>query len=71
MEKDRELVIVMAEAEKETVAIVNYIMQKYGLPCFLMESIIAKVHLKLLDGKADELSSARNRENNKTEEKEE
>jgi len=61
MSNDKELVIVMAEAEQETVAAINYIIQKYGLPCFLMESILDKIHRQLIDGKLRELESAKSR----------
>lgn len=53
------LVITLTEAEQETVAAVNGIMQKYGLPCFLMEPIMDRVHRQLIDGKASELASAK------------
>lgn len=56
---DKELVIVMDEAERELRACVNAIMRKHGLPCFLFETIFAGVHRELIDGKAGELSAAR------------
>lgn len=62
MKSDRELVIAMAEAEKQTAAAVAGIMQEHGLPCFLMEPIVANVHRQLIDGKASELEAARARE---------
>jgi hypothetical protein len=55
---NKPLVIALAEAEKETTDAVNSIMQKHGLPCFLMESIIYKIHRQLEDGKAVELKDA-------------
>ena len=57
----KELVIVLAEAEQEMAAAVNSIMQKHGLPCFLLEPIVDKVHRQLIDGKANELETARGR----------
>lgn len=57
----KELVIVLAEAEQEMVAAVNGIMQKNGLPCFLLEPIVDKIHKQLIDGKANELETARGR----------
>lgn len=62
MKNEKELVIRMAEAEDETVAALNAIMQKYGLPCFLLEPIVDKVHRQLIDGKSSELAAARLRE---------
>lgn len=58
---NQELVIALANAEQEAVAAVNAIMQKNGLPCYLMESIIGKIHRQLLDGKATELAEAKAR----------
>jgi hypothetical protein len=65
MKQDRELVVVLAEAEQQTVAAINCIMQENGLPCFLMETIVAKIHRQLIDEKAAELSAAKSRENRK------
>jgi hypothetical protein len=56
---EKALVIALAEAEQETVDAVNSIMQKHGLPCYLMESIVYKIHRQLTDGKANELSAAK------------
>lgn len=64
----RELVIELAEAEQETIAAINCIMQGHCLPCFLMETIVAKIHRKLIDEKAAELSAAKVRENKKEQE---
>lgn len=55
---DKPLIIALTEAEKETTDAVNSIMQKHGIPCFLMESIIYKIHRQLEDGKAAELKAA-------------
>ena len=56
------LVIVLAEAEQEMTEAVNTIMQKHGLPCYLMEPIAYKIHRQLCDNKADELENAKNGE---------
>lgn len=64
---DRELVIVLAEAEREAVAAINCIMQENGLPCFLMETIVAKIHRQLIDEKAAELAAAKSREDKRKE----
>ena len=61
MSKEKELVIRMAEAEQETVAALNGIMQKHGLPCFIFEPIVDKLHRQLIDGKAAELAEAKAR----------
>ena len=62
MKNDRELVIAMAEAEKQLTETVAGIMQAHGLPCFLMECVLDKIHHRLIEGKASELESARARE---------
>lgn len=62
MQNEKELVIRVAEAEQETVAAVNSIMQKHGLPCFLFEPIVDKIHRQLIDGKTSELVAAKARE---------
>ena len=56
---NKELIIVLADAEMETVAAVNEIMERNGLPCYLMEPIIERIHWQLLDGKAKELAEAK------------
>lgn len=61
MNNDKELVIVLAEAEQEMVAAVNGIMQKHGLPCYLFEPIMDKIHRQLIDGKTAELAAAKTR----------
>lgn len=53
------LVIVLSEAEQEMTEAVNAIMQKHGLPCYLMEPIAYKIHRQLCDGKVNELTSAK------------
>lgn len=58
---EKELVIVLDEAEKEMTAAINDIMKKHGLPCFLFESILDKIHRQLIDGKLRELESAKSR----------
>ena len=67
MQNEKELVIRVAEAEQETVAAVNSIMQKHGLPCFLFEPIVDKIHRQLIDGKTNELMAARAKYDNKEE----
>ena len=62
MELDRELVLRLADAEMETITSLNNIMQKNGLPFFLMEPIMDKVHRHMIDGKAAELAAAKERE---------
>ena len=56
---EKALVIALSEAEQETVEAVESIMKKHGLPCYLMENIVYKVHRQLTDGKANELANAR------------
>ena len=56
---EKALVIVLSEAEQEMTEAVNTIMQKHGLPCYLMEPIAYKIHRQLCDGKANELDNAK------------
>lgn len=58
MKKEKELVIRMAEAEQELVAVVNSIMKKHALPCFLTELIFDRIHRQIIDGKTSELAAA-------------
>lgn len=62
MGKQKELVVALAEAEAKMVEAVNSIMQENGLPCFLMEPIIDKIHRQLIEGKTAELAEAKARE---------
>lgn len=62
MENNRELVLRIVDAEADTVSAINAIMQTYGLPCFLFELIIDKIHRQLVDGKSNEIMAARSRE---------
>lgn len=58
MENEKDLVIRLAKAEQETVAAVNSIMAKYGLPGYLYEPILNKAHQKLIDLAGTELANA-------------
>ena len=62
MEKQKELILRMAEAEQELVNAVNGVMQKHSLPCFLVEYMVEKIHRQLIDGKNSELVAAQARE---------
>ena len=62
MENTRELVLRIADAEAEAITAVNTIMQSHGIPCFLFEPIVDKIHRQLTDGKATELAAAKERE---------
>ncbi len=62
MEQGKSLVVVLAEAEDEAIEAVNSIMQKNGLPCYLMEPIIYKIYRQLEDGKTAELKAAKKEE---------
>ena len=61
MKNNKELIIAMLDAEQQMVEAVNVIMQNNGLPCFLMETIVDRVHRQLLDGKAAEIQAAKAR----------
>ena len=64
---EKALVITLTETEQEMVDVVNAIMQKHGLPCFLFEPIIYKIYRQVADGKAAELDAAKNRSDIKEE----
>lgn len=59
MGKSRNLALVLDEAEGEATAALSAIMQKHGLPCYLMEPIIDKLHRQINDGKAAEIAAAK------------
>lgn len=59
MGNSRNLALVLDEAEREVTAALNVIMQKHGLPCYLMEPIIDKLHRQINDGKAAEIAAAK------------
>lgn len=65
--KTNELCISLENAEKELFSTANTIMQKYSLPCYLMEPIIDKLHRAIIDGKNQELAAARERVESDTE----
>lgn len=62
MENTRELILRMSEAEQELVDAVNAVIQKHSLPCFLVESIVEKIHRQLVAGKENEWVQAKQRE---------
>ena len=62
MKNDRELILRMTEAEQELVDAANAIMQKYNLPCFLVEPMVGRIHAQLQQGKQMELTQAKERE---------
>ena len=57
--KEKNLALVLDEAEAETAAAINSILQKHGLPCYLFEPIMDKLHRQVLDGKAAEIAAAK------------
>lgn len=57
--KEKHLALVLEEAEQETAAALNSILQKHGLPCYLFEPILDKLHRQILDGKAAEIAAAK------------
>ena len=64
MNEEKELVIALVDAEQEAVEAVNAIMQRNGLPCYLMEMILGKIYQQLKDAKASELAEAKIRAQN-------
>lgn len=59
MAKEKQLCIILEEAEQELVAAVNGIIQKHNLPHYLVEPIVSKIHHQLIDGKRAELEAAK------------
>ena len=62
-----ELCISLESAENELFSVANTIMQKYSLPCYLMEPIVDKLYRAIIDGKNQELAAARERVESDTE----
>lgn len=52
------LCLAIAQAEEALTAATNNIMREFGLPCYLMELVISKLHLTVLDGKHNEINAA-------------
>lgn len=59
MGKRKNLALVLDEAEGEATSALNAIMKKHGLPCYLMEPIIDKLHRQINEGKTAEITAAR------------
>jgi hypothetical protein len=59
MAKPKNLALVICDAEQELMAAAASIMQKHGLPCYLMELLVDKLHRRVIDGKAEEIAAAR------------
>lgn len=59
--KQIELCLLAEAAENELNAAAQTIAQKYNLPCWVLEPMVAKLHRALLDGKAQEVVAAKQR----------
>lgn len=59
MEQSRNLALVLHEAEQEMTEAVAAIMQRHGLPCYLMEPMVDKLHRRISDGKTAEIAAAK------------
>ena len=59
MEQSRNLALVLHEAEQEMTEAVTAIMQRHGLPCYLMEPMVDKLHRRISDGKTAEIAVAK------------
>ena len=59
MANGKNLALVLCEAEQELTEAVTSIMQIHGLPCYLMELLLDKIHRRVIDGKAAEIDTAR------------
>ncbi len=57
--KEKHLALVLEEAEAEAAAALNSILQKHGLPCYLFEPILDKLHRQIIDGKVAEIAAAK------------
>ena len=54
------LIMAIDEAEKSIVKCVNDVITTYKLPCYLLESIVDKIHKQLKEGAKTELTEAKN-----------
>lgn len=68
--QNRELSLRMEDAENQLTEAVERVMAAHGLPCFLLEPIMAKVYQKVQNAKDQELAQARLREKMQTADKE-
>lgn len=56
---NKALVLALHEAEQDVTKAVSSVIQKHGLPCYLMEPILYKVYMQLVECKNTELANAR------------
>lgn len=56
---EKPLCLKLDEASREFIAAVEQISNKHGLPCYLLEPIVADVLMKVRSGKRDELERAK------------
>lgn len=54
----KELCLELREAEQELASAINSVMQNHGLPCYLLEPIVDKLHRAVIAGKEQELAEA-------------
>lgn len=59
MANGKNLALVLCDAEQELLDAASAIMQKHGLPCYLMEPMVDKLHRRVNDGKAAEIAAAK------------
>lgn len=59
MANDKNLVLVLCDAEQELMEAASSIMKNHGLPCYLMEPLVDKLHRRINDGKAAEIAAAK------------
>lgn len=59
MANSKNLALVLCDAEQELMTAAAVIMQKHGLPCYLMELLVDRLHRRIIDGKAEEIAAAK------------
>ena len=59
MANGKNLALVLCDAEQELLDAASAIMQKHGLPCYLMEPLVDKLHRRISDGKTAEIAAAK------------
>ena len=56
---NKPLCLILEDAEKEVTAAIESVAKKHGLPCYLLEPIVADVLHRLQNGKRTEIEEAR------------
>ena len=58
-QKQRSIILEMDDAKKELVQCVNNIMYTHGLPCYILEPMVAELYSQIKAAAQNELAQAR------------